>query len=74
MKLLTATTKTTTVAINIVIALNKTRRHFILRACFFSAFSFSSMTRSPSLQLSLRGFTTTNGVPSLKQNASEASA
>jgi hypothetical protein len=74
MMLLAATTHTTMVAINIVITLIKTRRRFILRLCFLSAFSFSSMTRVPSRQVSLSGSRSTSGVPSMRQNANRPSA
>jgi hypothetical protein len=73
MYLLATTPYTAIVTINIVIAL-ETRNHFSLRFCFFSAFSFCSMTLAPSLQLSLSAFTLTSGVPSARQNANEPSA
>ncbi|HYY57124.1 MAG TPA: hypothetical protein VE842_07295 [Pyrinomonadaceae bacterium] len=74
MKPLMATTHTTMTTINVVIALSIKRRHFSLRFRFLSAFSFPSMTRAPSLQLSLFGATLTSGVPSARQNASRSSA
>jgi hypothetical protein len=68
------TTDTTMVVINIVITLIATRRHFSLRFCLLSAFSFPSMTRAPSLQISLPASTAISGVPSAGQNANRPSA
>jgi hypothetical protein len=74
MMLLTTTTHTTIVVINIVITLVKTHRHFSLRVCFLNALAFSSMTRVPSFQFSPSSFTSTSGVPSAGQNANRVSA
>lgn len=65
------TTDTTRVVINIVITLVATRRHLSLRTCFLSAFSFPSMTQTPSLQISLPASTAISGVPSAGQNANK---
>lgn len=69
-----ATTHTTTVTTSVVNALIAKRRHFSRRCCFRSTCSFRSMTRQPSRQLSLNGVSSTSGVPSARQNASESSA
>ena len=62
------------VNIKVVITPSVMRRHFNLRCRFIDDFVFSSITRVPLLQLSLPGFTLIKGIPSTRQNASNASS
>jgi hypothetical protein len=62
------------VNIKVVIALATIHRHFNWRFCFLSPCFFCSITREPSLHLSLLGSTLMSGIPSARQKANESSA